>query len=183
MGIPSLPHRVDVVVVGGGVEGTSAAFHVARRRSRSVLLLEQGNLGEAETRASASMLAQQTGDAEFSKLARMAVEEYRTYGDEVGLQTTGSIAYTSDPTRVDDLRAQAAFQNEIGIPSQLLEDPTDIESFYPLGAGSGGQGSFVRAEGIAAAIYVSTDGFVDAHRVVQPRGVARDRDRRRDVSV
>ena len=40
-----LPERAEVVVVGGGVMGTSIAFHLAEAGVRDVVVLEQGTLG------------------------------------------------------------------------------------------------------------------------------------------
>ena len=38
-GIPPLPHAAEVVVIGGGVMGTSIAFHLAEAGVADVLLL------------------------------------------------------------------------------------------------------------------------------------------------
>ncbi len=38
-----LPERVDVVVVGGGIAGTSTAYHLAARGA-DVLLMERGSV-------------------------------------------------------------------------------------------------------------------------------------------
>lgn len=45
-----LPEETDVVVVGGGIAGTSAAFHLASAGVRT-LLVEQGRVGEGATAA------------------------------------------------------------------------------------------------------------------------------------
>ena len=42
---PALPATADVVIVGGGVIGTSIAFHLAEAGVRDVLLLERAQLG------------------------------------------------------------------------------------------------------------------------------------------
>jgi len=44
----SLPSQVDVVIVGGGVMGTSAAFHLAEA-GVSVLLCEKNELASGST--------------------------------------------------------------------------------------------------------------------------------------
>ena len=42
---PTVPTRADVIVIGGGIMGTSTAFFL-RRRNRSVILLERGLTGQ-----------------------------------------------------------------------------------------------------------------------------------------
>ncbi len=45
-----LPQRADVVVVGGGIIGVSAAYYLARK-GRSVVLVEKGHIaGEQSSR-------------------------------------------------------------------------------------------------------------------------------------
>ncbi len=51
-----VPERVDVVVVGGGIAGTSTAAHLARA-GVSTLLLERGRIGSGATAAAIGVLS------------------------------------------------------------------------------------------------------------------------------
>jgi glycine/D-amino acid oxidase-like deaminating enzyme len=51
-----LPNRSDIVVVGGGIAGTSAAYHVARS-GKEVALLERGAVGSGATSAAVGVLS------------------------------------------------------------------------------------------------------------------------------
>ncbi len=44
MPTPSLPDRAQIVVIGGGVIGTSVAYHLTKLGRTDVVLLEQGQL-------------------------------------------------------------------------------------------------------------------------------------------
>ena len=39
----------EIVIIGGGIIGTSIAYHLARKRAKGVVLLEKGMLGEGST--------------------------------------------------------------------------------------------------------------------------------------
>lgn len=45
----TLPSRVRIVVVGGGVGGASVAYHLTERGERDVLLLERAELTSGST--------------------------------------------------------------------------------------------------------------------------------------
>ena len=51
-----LPARTDVVVVGGGIAGTSAAYHLARAGVQ-VVLMERGSIGGGATAAAVGVLS------------------------------------------------------------------------------------------------------------------------------
>jgi glycine oxidase len=68
----SLPGRSDVVVVGGGVIGLSAAYELARR-GRHVLVLDRDDLAGVATHAAAGMLAP-TSEADLTERALVALE-------------------------------------------------------------------------------------------------------------
>ena len=53
--------RADVIVVGGGVNGASTAFHLASRGVKNVLLLERHHLGAGATGKSGSLVRMQSG--------------------------------------------------------------------------------------------------------------------------
>ena len=57
-----LPAHAEVVVVGGGVMGTSIAFHLAEAGVRDVLLLERDELGTGSTCKAAGGVRAQFSD-------------------------------------------------------------------------------------------------------------------------
>ena len=54
--VDHLPERADVVVVGGGIAGTSAAYHLARAGVH-VVLMERGSIGGGATAAAVGVLS------------------------------------------------------------------------------------------------------------------------------
>ena len=48
--------RADVIVIGGGVNGASTAFHLASRGVKKVLLLERRQLAAGATGKSGSLV-------------------------------------------------------------------------------------------------------------------------------
>src|SRR5207237_2220215 len=54
----TLPERARVVIIGGGVGGTSIAYHLTRRGWRDVVLLERAQLTSGSTFHSAGLVGQ-----------------------------------------------------------------------------------------------------------------------------
>ena len=54
----TLPERAPVVIIGGGVGGTSIAYHLVKRGWRDVVLLERAQLTSGSTFHSAGLVGQ-----------------------------------------------------------------------------------------------------------------------------
>lgn len=81
----ALPAETDVVIVGGGIMGTSTAFQLATRSDRAVLLLEKDQIASGSTGDSSAILRHHYGDqAIYSKLAWWSHAFYRDFEERTG---------------------------------------------------------------------------------------------------
>src|SRR2546421_1050156 len=120
-----LPRRASVVIVGGGVMGVSAAYHLACRGETDVLLLERSDLlGQGATGKCAGGVRHQFGTEINIRLSIASVrmlERFETEpGQAIGLQQCG---YLLVLTRAEDVAAferNVALQRQLGVMTEWL---------------------------------------------------------------
>lgn len=84
---PELPTETDILVVGGGIIGTSTAFFLSRRTDADVTLVEKDNVAAGATGDSSAILRHVYGDRElYSRMAWKGHEFYRNFEDETGYE-------------------------------------------------------------------------------------------------
>lgn len=83
-----LPTQVPVVVIGGGIVGCSAAYHLARLGWRDVLLLEQGAIAGGTTWHAAGMVTRLRASHSMAILNDHSAKLYASLEAETG-QPTG----------------------------------------------------------------------------------------------
>lgn len=159
MGRAPLPPAADVVVVGGGVMGVSAAFHLAEAGAE-VLLLERDELGSGSTCKSAGGVRAQFSDPVNIELGRRSLAAFENFaerpGGEIDLAQHGYLFLLDDPADVAAFEASVSLQNELGVPSRMLE-VAEARRLSPL----------IDTEGLLAAAYSPTDGHCTPEAVVQ----------------
>jgi glycine oxidase len=101
---------VDVVFVGGGVIGLSAAWR-AQQRGLDVLVLERDRVGSGASRVAAGILAPDSeaepGNEAFVPFARRSLELYPALVEElgdVGFWPCGMIVVAVDADEIDQIR-------------------------------------------------------------------------------
>ena len=107
-----LPSRARVVVVGGGVGGTSVAYHLAALGERDVLLVERAELTAGSTFHSAGLVGQLRADPTLTRMNRYSVELYRRLqaGEHPpGWVESGSLKVASSPQRLEEIRRQVSW--------------------------------------------------------------------------
>jgi sarcosine oxidase subunit beta len=155
---PGLPARADVVVVGGGVMGSSAAFHLAEA-GVDVVLVERGQLAGGSTSKAAGGVRAQFSDPLNITLGARGLEAFARFGErpgqEIDLHRNG---YLFLLTRADDVAAfevDVALQNDLGVPTRMLEA---AEARF-LAPG-------VRTDDVLAATFHAGDGYCSPESVV-----------------
>src|SRR5262249_32760841 len=86
IGEGSMTETADIVIVGGGIVGTSIAYHLAQRGSgRGVVLLERDTLGSGSTGRSAGGIRSQYSTEINIRFSLESVEFWRHFEEIVGL--------------------------------------------------------------------------------------------------
>jgi sarcosine oxidase subunit beta len=147
------------VVVGGGVMGLSTAYHLARAGVTDVVLVEQGELGSGSTSKAAGGVRAQFSDAVNIELGRRSLETFQTFestfGQAIDLHRVGYLFLLDRPEHVEAFERNVALQNEMGVPSRVLE-VAEAKALSPL----------ISTEGLLAAAYSPTDGHCTPESVV-----------------
>ena len=91
-----MTERYRVVIIGGGVIGTSVAYHLAELGCTDVLLAEQGQLSCGTTWHAAGLVGQLRATHNLTRLAQYTTALYagleRETGQATGFRQVGSIA-------------------------------------------------------------------------------------------
>lgn len=127
-----MSHTGDVIIIGGGVQGASLAFHLTLRGLKVVVLEKQFVAAGATGRSSG--LIRMHYDTELD--SRLAWESFRYFrnwkelvGGECGFTRTGFIQIVG-AEQEDMLRANVAMHQRIGIPA-LVVTADDVKRFAP----------------------------------------------------
>ena len=82
-----LPRHAQVVIIGGGIIGTSVAYHLTKLGWSDVILLEQGQLSCGTTWHAAGLVGQLRSHANMTRLIRYSTKLYAELEGETGLAT------------------------------------------------------------------------------------------------
>ena len=130
-----LPERARVVVIGGGVVGTSTAYHLACLGWTDVLLLEQGRLSCGTTWHAAGLLGQLRATESGTRLVQYSARLYGALEAETGLATglkrCGGVTVARTPDRMIQLRRTAATAEAYDLECELLT-PRQALGLYPI---------------------------------------------------
>jgi len=158
---------VEVLVIGGGVIGSSIAYHVARQ-GRSVLVVDRCEVAQepAASWASAGGVTPDWGqDPAEAALASAAIERWPTLADELETDLQyrqgGHLLLAENAAEAERLQALVQRQHELGFADVCFVDRQDVFSLVP---GLGEQvvaGSFSPSDGQANPA-LTTSAFANA---------------------
>ncbi|MFI6451327.1 FAD-dependent oxidoreductase [Streptosporangium amethystogenes] len=145
------PARSRVVIIGGGIVGTSVAFHLAKLGLTDVVLLEQGSLSCGTTWHAAGLVGQLRATNEMTKLIKYSTELYATLEEETGLGTgwkqSGSLSVARSPERMTSLKRTAATAQAFGVEAHVIS-PAEAGEKWPM----------MRTDDLVGAVWLPGDG-------------------------
>ncbi|QCI62973.1 NAD(P)/FAD-dependent oxidoreductase [Phreatobacter stygius] len=128
-----LPEAADVVVIGGGVIGVSAAYHLAKK-GHSVALVEKGHVGAEQSSRNWGWCRQQGRARAEIPLAREALRLWDDMqadaGQDAGFRRTGVLFMTKDPAEAAAWERWAAIARDEQVHSTVLT-PAEINAKLP----------------------------------------------------
>lgn len=129
-----LPDRARVVIVGGGIIGSSIAYHLTREGETDVVLLERGRLTNGTTWHAAGLVSQVRGTHALTALSRMNAEIYERLpaetGIETGLRRNGAVTVARTKARMQEILYSVAMARDFGVDAQVLR-PGAVKDLWP----------------------------------------------------
>ena len=148
-----MSRTAGVVIVGGGVTGTSLAFHLVSRGVRDVLLLERTALAAGGTGRSVGIIRQLYPTRETSQMVKRSLAVFQRFADAVGgdagFVACGALIGVA-PAMRSKLLATVAAQRAVGIRAEVL-DPADAARIEPR----------INAVGLGAVLHEPESGYGD----------------------
>ncbi len=156
-----LPKTADVVIIGGGVMGTSTAYHLAKKGCREVVLLERELFfGQGATGRCAGGFRHQFATEIDIRLSRQSIRMLERFPleleQEIGFNQCGYLFLLSVEQDVRAFLRNVQLQRRLGVETDWLS-VEDIAQLVPL----------FNLDGIAAATFCGQDGLADPSSVVQ----------------
>ena len=147
----TLPQRAQIVVIGGGVIGTSVAYHLTKLGRVDVVLLEQGQLSCGTTWHAAGLVGQLRASESGTRLVQYSTQLYADLEAETGLSAgykqCGGVTVARTQDRMTQLRRTAASAAAYDLECELLS-PEQAFQRYPV----------MRTDDLVGAIWLPADG-------------------------
>ena len=153
----------DVVIIGGGVVGSSVAYHLAEAGGVSVLVVHRDEKQEmGSTGKSAGGVRAQFSTPVNVRMSRYSIDFFSRFEDATGhtadYRPHGYLLVATSPEQLDYLRASRALQAEHGLTNVVQLSADEIEGMLP---------GLLRRDDVLGGNFCPTDGFVDPYSVLR----------------
>jgi len=151
----------DVVIIGGGIVGSSIAWHLTHAGSKSVLVIErESSQGKGSTGKSMGGVRAQFSTPVNIQMSLYSIPFYSKFEEVVGhpadYRPQGYLFLATKDSHLAYLRDNFERQKQLGLKTARLISAEEIRAMLPQ----------LRADDVLGGSFCSTDGFVDPYSVM-----------------
>lgn len=158
--MPPLPSTAEAVIVGGGIIGTSIAYHLAKAGASQVLLLEKGMMGQGSTGKCVGGIRTQFSTRINLQFSLVSIDAFDRFQEETGIdpefRRVGYLFMAPCKEHWRMLNRNAALMKDMGLDVELLGSE-EIVQRWP----------FLRVDDVMGGAYTSEDGYAGPYEVLQ----------------
>jgi sarcosine oxidase, subunit beta len=148
----------DVVIIGGGIVGSSIAYHLTASGCRNVLVLERESAtGKGSTGKSMGGVRAQFSTPVNIQMSLYSIPFYASFEERLGYpcdyRPQGYLFCATSDRHMAYLRTNFAKQVAMGLKNVRLVEGSEVRAMFPL----------LRGDDIIGGSFCSTDGFVDPY--------------------
>ncbi|MBT8413874.1 MAG: FAD-dependent oxidoreductase [Boseongicola sp.] len=155
-----------VVVIGGGVVGSSVLYHLAKFGWSDVVMLERRRLASGSSWHAAGGIHALNADPNMAALQAYTIdllsEIEEESGQNIGLHMTGGLTLAGTPERWEWLQANYRIFQSIGINDCELMTPEQAQERCPI----------MSTDGVLGAMWADREGYIDTTGTVQAYATA-----------
>ncbi len=153
--------QAEIVIIGGGIVGSSIAWHLTRAGCRDVLVLERESAqGKGSTGKSMGGVRAQFSTPVNIQMSLYSIPFYARFEETLGhpadYRAQGYLFCATSDAHMSYLRANYQRQIALGLKTVRLLPGDEIRAMYPQ----------LRGDDIVGGSFCSTDGFVDPYSVM-----------------
>ena len=156
----SFPTGAHIAIIGGGVIGTSIAYHLTQSGQKDVVLLEKSKLTEGATWHAAGLVGQFRSQQNLMSLMNDSVQLFDRLaedgGQEIDWHKLGSIRLAQSKDRWKELLKSYSAAQAVGFEMNLLT-PGEARDLYPL----------IETDDLEGAAFIPTDGYIDPNSLTR----------------
>ena len=156
----SLPARCDVVIIGGGIVGTSIAYHLGKIGITNTVVLERKQLTSGTTWHAAGLVGQLRASKNLTELAKYTTSLFegleKETGQATGFKQNGSISIALTDGRMEELLRGASMAKCFGLAVDVVTT-AEIKERVP----------HYNMDGVKGGVFLPKDGQVNPIDVTQ----------------
>ena len=151
-----MSETADVVIVGAGIMGVSTAYHLARRNSGRVVVLERDSVCSGSTALASGGIRHQYANRLGIELTTHSIVTYERFEEEFGVDPNfrqhGYLILVTTEDELAVARRSVALQRSLGVDVELL-DAAGVRRLAP----------YLRSDDLLGGTYSPRDGYADPY--------------------